>query len=286
MKKQEGYKGIESAFLFRLFFLVCFFSLGCTRPAPLLKVGPHAWTAKEFKKELVLYMKALPVGVPAMDSDFIKKTVLEDLILRSVLEIWAKKYVKPYPDSFPSLLKKREFLLKHLEEHLQSSADPGNLKSFYEKHKKSFYDPDKCLFEQILLPKENLARALERRLLQGESFENLLQIYAPASKIHPVWIAKGTLKVFDEACDTLTPGAVSAPLKSAYGFHILKLKAKKPGRQKSFKEMKDYILKEMKTELQAAAFQKWLQKNLQSSSVFINEELMQSLHIGYKKRLL
>ena len=285
MKKPKGYKGPRGP-LFRLLFLVCFLSLGCSRESLLLKVGPYSWTAKDFQKELVLYLKGHPVSVPGTDADFIKKTVLEELILRSLLEVWAKKHIKPYPSSFSSLFKKREFLLESLQKHLQSSADPDKLKVFYERHKKSFYSPGQCLFEQILIPKENLARALERRLLQGESFESLLRLYSPNSEIHPVWIAKGTLKVFDEACDTLVPGAVSAPLQSAYGFHILKLKTKKPGRQKSFKEVRKGILKEMKTKLQAAAFQKWLKKTLQSSSVFVNEQLMDSLHIGYKKRLL
>ena len=135
--------------------------------------------------------------------------------------------------------------------------------------------------------KENLGRALYRKLLRGEDFETLAQLYSRSRKTEDIsWVSKGTLKIFDRACAELDVGTFSQPLKSFYGFHILKLKEKKPAQQKSFSQVKGKILKQIRDESKESAFQEWLKKELKSSSVFLNEKLLDNIHIRYKKRLL
>lgn len=272
----------------RWLFFLCFPALiACSRSPVLLKVENISWTGKDFQKELSLYLKGHPF--PLQDTDLIKKKVLEDLVLKSLLEIWAGKNIKDQPKSFSTVAEKYRFFRESLQKHLWRIApktfDEKTLRDFYRQHKKSFYQEEQCFLEQILVSKKNFSQALYRRLLKGENFEALVQMYSNDRK-EIGWITKGTLKVFDEACETVKEGEFSSPLKSLYGFHILKVRKKKRGIQKTFEESKGEILETMKRESQKTSFQKWLQKELKSSSVFLNEKLLDNIQIRYKKRLL
>ena len=285
--KESVSKGLLSFFSGSILILgISFLLISCSRSPLLLKVGDISWTGKDFQKEVSLYLKTLPVH--HLDDELIKKKVLEELIFRSLLEIWATKRIKNWPD-LSSSQEKQEFFRKNLLELLPAPISPSEkeLKAFYQKHKKSFHQPEQCFFEQILVFKENLGRALYRKLLRGEDFETLAQLYSRSRKTEEIsWVSKGTLKIFDRACAELDVGTFSQPLKSFYGFHILKLKEKKPAQQKSFAQVKEKILKQIRDESKESAFQEWLKKELKSSSVFLNEKLLDNIHIRYKKRLL
>ena len=272
---------------FQALLLVWFLPVACVRSPLLLKVGDVSWTGKDFQKEISLYLKGLPVD--QVDSGFIKKKVLEELVFKSLLEIWAKKNIKNWPASFSSPQERKKFLHNSLKEHLQISVseEEKKLRGIYRKNREKFYRPEQCFLEQILVSEENLAAAIYRRLLKGEDFETLAQIYSSGRKTSEIgWVSKGTLKIFDTACDNLSVGAFSKPLKSFYGVHILKVKRKKPGEQQTFSQVREKILKEIKEEAKEASFQKWLKKELKASSVFLNEKLLDNIQIKYKKRLL
>ena len=267
------------------------FLLACTRTTPLLKVESISWTRKDFQKELSLYLE----GQPALlfsDMDSVKKTVLEELIFRSLLKIWARKHIKAaFPASFSSLWEERQFLYKNLQEHLKPTPQvpKEKLKAFYQQNKKSFYQLEQCFLKQIFVFKESLAQTLHQKLLRGADFETMAQLHSQGGGIGQKsrigWVSKGTLKIFDRACE-LETGTFSQPLKSSYGFHILKVTEKKPGKQKSFAQVKGEILAKMEEKTRKIAFKNWLKKELESSSVFVNEKLFDSIHIRYKKRWL
>ena len=289
--RESVLKGFLSFFCgpipFGLWILTGAFIISCSRSPLLLKVGDISWTGKDFQKEVSLYLKGLPIH--QVDAEFVKKKVLEELIFRSLLEIWAKKTIKNWPASFSSSYDKQQFFRENLQKHLPVSSFPEEieLQAFYQKHKKSFYQPEQCFFEQILVFKENLARILYRKLLRGENFNTLAQLYSQGRKTERInWVSKGTLKIFDKACAELDIETFSQPLKSFYGFHILKLKEKKSAEQKTFSQAKEKILRQIKEKSKEAAFQKWLKKELKATSVFLNEKLLDNIYIRYKKRLL
>lgn len=275
-----------------LLLLTGFFPLACTRQEPpLLKVENISWTGKDFQQEISLYLKGHP-ALMFSDMNSIKKKVLKELIFRSLLKTWAQKNIKaPWPASFPSLWEERQFFYKNLQAHLTPafSVPEKKLRAFYRKHKEKFYQPEQCFLKQILVFKESLAQTLYRRLLRGADFDTLAQLHSRGEKVghrsQIGWVAKGTLKIFDKACE-MEIGTFSQPLKSPYGFHILTVKEKKSGKQKSFAQAKKEISAKMEEKTREMAFQNWLKKELETSSVFVNEKLFDSIHIRYKKRWL
>ena len=102
-----------------------------------------------------------------------------------------------------------------------------------------------------------------------------------SSKAHPGWVKKGTLKVFDQACydsqDVLSP-----VLKSPYGYHIFFVERKKAEKQKTFTQVQKQIFKILKNRKVKEQFQTWLKQELATTSVFINQTLINAIHIQYK----
>ena len=108
--KESVSKGLLSFFSGSILIVgISFLLISCSRSPLLLKVGDISWTGKDFQKEVSLYLKTLPVH--HLDDELIKKKVLEELIFRSLLEIWATKRIKNWPDFF-HLRKNKIFFVK------------------------------------------------------------------------------------------------------------------------------------------------------------------------------
>ncbi len=54
------------------------------------------------------------------------------------------------------------------------------------------------------------------------------------------------VKPFDDAVFSMKPGEISDPVRSDFGFHIIKLDAVKPGKTRSFSEARDEIVQEIR----------------------------------------
>jgi peptidyl-prolyl cis-trans isomerase C len=60
------------------------------------------------------------------------------------------------------------------------------------------------------------------------------------------WFGKGRMvKEFEEAAFTMTPGQLSMPLKTQFGWHVLKLEERETAGQKKFDEVKDDITQKL-----------------------------------------
>ncbi|NPB09248.1 MAG: peptidylprolyl isomerase, partial [Thermodesulfobacteria bacterium] len=105
--------------------------------------------------------------------------------------------------------------------------------------------------------KEEEAKALEKAkkiremALKGEDFAELAKKYSddPGTKDKGGdlgFFTRGQMvKEFEEAAFSLKPGEISQPVRTAFGYHIIKVEKKRPARQKSFEEVKDQIKEEL-----------------------------------------
>lgn len=94
--------------------------------------------------------------------------------------------------------------------------------------------------------KQALAKAEELRakLQKGADFAALAREYSAdkGSAVHGGdlgFVRRGVMvKEFDAALFGLKPGQISAPVKTQYGYHLIKLTAVKPGSKKTFEQVK------------------------------------------------
>ena len=136
-----------------------------------------------------------------------------------------------------------------------------DVKEYYLKNKKKFYLPDQLRVAHILITVEpgameagwraGLAKATDiyKQLVKGADFTRLAKKYSADSTTAANggdlgWRHVGQLMPeLDNVAKTLSVGQISKPVRTIYGYHILKLIGKKQGKQLSFREIDRESLK-------------------------------------------
>ena len=240
----------------------------------------------------------------------LKKQVINELILKALMEAWLAKHNLKVPVNTRIVPEKkllsqkglslrdfrerqrdlslRETMLNHLGgQNFRPSSK--KIQDFYAEHKKGFFVPPACQLEQILISSKGMALSVFRRLKEGESFKQMAHLYSEGPEKTKGgllgWVLPGTLKVFDEACE-LKKGVLSPLRKSVYGYHIFRVRGKRPGRQKTLSQSREEILSALKKQHREREFEKWLKTALSNTSVYINENLLDHISIQYKTEAL
>ena len=128
---------------------------------------------------------------------------------------------------------------------------------------------------------ENQAEAEEilKALGKGEGFEEL----ARKRSLSPDKERGGDMGYFsteemlaewEEAVGKLSPGEVSYPVESPYGWHIFKLEKVLPPRMVSLKEARKEIKEKLLLERREGALKEWLLGLRVQAKIEINEELL------------
>lgn len=96
------------------------------------------------------------------------------------------------------------------------------------------------------------ASELRARLDRGESFEQLAREYSqdPVSAAAGGdlgWAMPGDYpEAFEDALVDLEPGQVSAPVRTEFGFHLIRLDEVRAGEQKAFEDVRDALFDELR----------------------------------------
>jgi parvulin-like peptidyl-prolyl isomerase len=139
-------------------------------------------------------------------------------------------------------------------EKRQAPSD-AELERYYAKNREKFVIPPSVDIQHILLRVppwasaeewkrgERRAKWIAKRARSGEDFTRLAKIYSDDQETKA---AGGVLKAVHEGSlmssieklvGTLTPGAVGGPVRSLYGYHVVKLLARHPARQLEFNQI-------------------------------------------------
>ncbi len=182
-----------------------------------------------------------------------------------------KAYYEQHQDQFqiPEQLK-----IEYVELNLAQLADQINvsddeLKSYYEEHKAQYITPERRRISHILFKfnkdpsqdKQALERALKAKAaLKNKSFSALAAEVSDdkltAEKGGDLgYFTVGVMdKAFEEAVKSLKEGEVSEPVKSAFGYHLIKVTKLDPEKVKSFDQMKADLAKNVKRERAESRF--------------------------------
>ena len=136
-----------------------------------------------------------------------------------------------------------------------------SVRAYYLSHKNKFYIPDRLHLAHILIAVDpgameagwkaglQTAENLYRQLRNGADFSSMAKQYSDDSTTAKKggdlgWRHVGQLlPELDKVAKQLVVGQISKPIRTIYGYHILKLLDKEPGRQLSFEEIDRKALK-------------------------------------------
>ncbi|MGV8960843.1 MAG: peptidyl-prolyl cis-trans isomerase [Stenotrophomonas sp.] len=142
-----------------------------------------------------------------------------------------------------------------------TAADDATLRHRYEEEKARFVAPEQRLASHILISagadaaSQKAAEAKAGTLAAeakapGADFAALAKANSddPGSKAEGGdlgWVEKGVMvQPFEEALFAMKPGEVSGPVKTEFGYHVLKLREVKGGEGKPFDEVRDQLAAE------------------------------------------
>jgi foldase protein PrsA len=285
---------------------------------PVLKINQTEISTQAFADSLALKLKDYDALYAKDESNLkrAKEQTIQQFILEEVEESYAKKNKieisdkevddevgkvrERYPDdlAFRRMLAQENLpmdrwkkdlrftLLQKKISNLLAAAVPepseDELKDFYEHNKAQFHTPARVMLRQIVVEKEADAKRMMDQLTSGGDFARLAKEFSVAPEGanggNTGWIEKGTLDVFDMAFKMNT-GTRSKIIKSPYGYHIYEVLKKEPEAHLSFNEAKAKIRAQLKEQKTQVAFSAWLEKEVKKTSVYRNDELIQSIKV-------
>lgn len=155
-------------------------------------------------------------------------------------------------------------LNKLLEPRIKISEDEK--KKYFEENKATFGQPKQVKASHILVETEDKAKEIKEKLAKGEDFAKLAKENStdPGSKENGGdlgFFGSGQMvKEFEDAANALKVGEISAPVKTEYGYHIIKVTETKDAKEANFEESKDKITDTLKEQKMQTEYGAWMQE--------------------------
>lgn len=199
-----------------------------------------------------------------VNNDQGRKMVLEQLISKKLLLLDAQKNLFEYDPEFKKELEavKNDLLVnftmkKTLEKVTVSEAE---VKEYYEKNKQNLVEGEKVGASHILVADEGKAKEILEKIDAKEiSFEDA----ARAESSCPSAENGGNLgeftrgqmvPEFDEACFSMEVGEIKGPVKTQFGYHLIKLNSKSESKELAFDDVKEQIKSNLLGQKQQEAY--------------------------------
>ncbi len=180
-----------------------------------------------------------------------REAILQQLIDKKLLVLDAKKNLMEHNAEFKAELEKmkNEMLANfNIQKSLEKAeVKDDEVKAYYDENKAQFVRGESVAASHILVDSEEKAAEIKAKVEAGEvSFEDA----ARENSSCPSGQNGGALgefthgqmvPEFDEAAFSMEVGELRGPVKTQFGFHIIKVTAKNPESEMSYDEVKGQI---------------------------------------------
>lgn len=319
MKKNLLSPVLKAGFFLSLSLLIsCGFKSKNQESIVIVQIDSSKMTSTEFAKELSKRLKNFDL-LSARDEQFVtqaKKSVIHEFLHAHIVKSWAEinkivvskteleeefqKIRSQYPDDISfreafanenqdieAWLKKLKLKLLENKVQLQitNSVEKPNdkeAKKFYNENKNNFKIKKAIKIRQIVTQNRLEGERIRKLVRKGKNFEELAKEYSispDASQGGKTgWIEIGTMGVFDKAFK-LRRGATSPIWESPYGHHIIQVLKTRSARQLPFRDVKSQIVKELFEDRKQATYTSWIDKQVKSLKVLINEKALAAIKV-------
>jgi peptidyl-prolyl cis-trans isomerase C len=251
----------------------------------LAKVGNVAITQADYDREFAAlpdYAQQMFKGAEGKENflnEIIKKEILYQEALNKGLE--KSPEFKQKVEDF----KKLTLISELINQEIMSKAKVSEqeVKDYYNKHKEDFATTTQIRASHILVKTEDEANKVLERLKKGEKFETLARELSldKASAKHGGdlgFFGRGQMvPEFERAAASLKVGQISEPVKTQFGYHIIKVTGRKTGPILPFDRVKEVIAQKLAGEKQKEAFDKYIDEIRKNYTVTINKEALQAM---------
>ena len=262
-----------------------------TGPA-LVKVGKSEITQDNFLKEISRIPEWAREQFTGKEG---KEKLLDEIIKRELVYQDAKRMKL---DKDPEYLEKvKEFekmtlisliLKKEVED--KAKVDDAEVKEFFDKNADKFTIGTKIRASHILVETEDQAKKIRERIRKGESFEKLAETFSKdkgsASKGGDIgYFGSGQMvPEFERAVMGLKTNEISEPVKTRFGYHIIKLVDVAKGETASFEQSKEPIRKQLLAEKQKGLIDSYIGNLMKKTDIKKNEDALASTPLPWEKK--
>ena len=193
-----------------------------------------------------------------------RKAVLDQLVAKNLFLAEAKKnFYEGDPKFKADLAKIKDEMLANfaIEKALSAvTVSEDELRKFYEEHKSEFIAGESVEASHILVDDEDKAKAILADIKSGKaSFEDAAKENSSCpSKEKGGALGNFTrgqmVPEFENAAFAMNAGDISEPVKTQFGYHIIKVTNKTEAKEIPYEEIKPQLERKLLTDKQQAAY--------------------------------
>lgn len=197
-------------------------------------------------------------GGEEMNKEVVNELVYQALLYEDAIEKGMDK-----EDDFTQVLEKtKESMLKTyaLGKLLATvTVSDDEIKKFYEDNKEVFKENESANASHILVAEEDKAKEIYEKIKNGEDFEALAREFSTCPSKEKggdlgTFTRGQMVKEFEDAVFNNEVGTVTEPVKTQFGYHIIKINEKNEGRDLEFDEVKDKIAEQVRRQKEQALY--------------------------------
>ena len=193
-----------------------------------------------------------------------RAAILEELIAQELFLADAKKNLLEYEEAFKAELArvKDRLLINYAMEKALSkvSVSEDELKKYYDDNAEKFVTGETVNASHILVADEATAADLLKKIESGEiTFEDAAKQYSTCPSGQEGGslgeFGKGQMvPEFEEACYAMEVGAISEPVKTQFGYHIIRLDGKTAAAPIPYADIREKLEAKLLSEKQEKAY--------------------------------
>jgi len=190
-------------------------------------------------------------------------------------------------ESWEDRLRNQLLVSKVIEQASEGVALPGykEIQRYFLENRNDFRSPGMLRFRQIVCKSKKEAAELSERLRAGEDMGELAGKYSIAPEAgnngEVGWVARGDL---DDSMESvlflMQPGEISPVVKTAFGYHLFEVMARRPAGFKDLPQVMDEIETTLLRQRREVFHKKWLEKLRSESKVKINKKMLAELELS------
>ncbi|MCY6960329.1 peptidylprolyl isomerase [Clostridium brassicae] len=194
------------------------------------------------------------------------------------------KQNKLTPDEFKTLIKKNIIIEKYHNQIAKSiKVEDKEMQDYYNKLKDKYpakeTEPTKVHLAHILVETEEKAKEVKAKLDKGEDFAKLAKEYGTdgtkenGGDLGTVVVPEGKMDDdFMAGAMKLKDGQISAPVKTQWGYHLIKMIKREDKPAKAFAQVKEQIRKDLTEKKTEDAWNKKLKEIKDNAKIKIYED--------------